>query len=56
MHVSEAATRVHLPVEVWEAKNPWLLERVELAQDSCGPGRQRGGLGLDLDFHMLEDA
>ncbi len=26
------------PAEVWEAKNPWLMERVELAQDSCGAG------------------
>jgi N-methylhydantoinase B len=41
---------------VWEAKSPWLLERVELAPDSCGPGRHRGGLGLDMTFHMLEDA
>jgi N-methylhydantoinase B len=55
MHVSEAATRFTC-TEVWEAKNPWLLERVELAQDSCGPGRHRGGLGLDLTFHLLEDA
>ena len=37
MHVSEAATRI-TPVEVWEAKNPWLIERVELAPDSCGAG------------------
>jgi N-methylhydantoinase B len=55
MHVSEAATRFTC-TEVWEAKTPWLLERVELAQDSCGPGRHRGGLGLDMTFHMLEDA
>jgi N-methylhydantoinase B len=55
MHVSESATRFTC-TEVWEAKNPWLVERVELAQDSCGPGRQRGGLGLDLSFHMLETA
>ena len=55
MHVSEAATRI-TPVEVWEAKNPWLVERFELAPDSCGPGRQRGGLGLDIDFTMREDA
>jgi N-methylhydantoinase B len=55
MHVSEAATRF-TAAEVWEAKNPWLIERVELAADSCGPGRHRGGLGLDLSFHMLEDA
>jgi N-methylhydantoinase B len=55
MHVSESATRFTC-TEVWEAKNPWLVERVELAQDSCGAGRNRGGLGLDLSFHMLEDA
>jgi N-methylhydantoinase B len=55
MHVSEAATRF-TSSEVWEAKSPWLMERVELAPDSCGAGRHRGGLGLDLSFHLLEDA
>lgn len=44
------------PVEVWEARNPWLLEKVELAADSCGAGRHRGGLGVDLWFQMLEDS
>src|SRR5918911_4491627 len=47
IHISESATRFP-PAEVWEAKNPSLLERVELAPDSCGPGRHRGGLGVDL--------
>jgi N-methylhydantoinase B len=55
MHVSEASTRI-TPIEVWEAKNPWIVDRFELAPDSCGPGRQRGGLGLDIDFTMREDA
>jgi N-methylhydantoinase B len=55
MHVSESATRFS-PVEVWEAKNPWLVEKLELAEDSCGPGRHRGGLGLDIEFTMLEDS
>jgi N-methylhydantoinase B len=55
MHVSEAATRL-TSTEVWEAKNPWLLQRAELAQDSCGAGRHRGGLGIDMSFEMLEDA
>ena len=41
---------------MWESKNPWLLERVELIPDSGGPGRHRGGLGVQLDFQMLEDA
>ena len=54
MHHGEAATRI-TPVEVWEAKNPWIFERFELRQDSCGPGRHRGGLGVDMFFHMLDD-
>ena len=36
-------------------KNPWLLEQVELAPDSGGAGRHRGGLGVDMFFQMLED-
>jgi N-methylhydantoinase B len=55
MHHGESATRFS-PTEVWEQKNPWLLEQVELRQDSGGPGMHRGGLGLELHFHMLEDS
>jgi N-methylhydantoinase B len=55
LHIAESATRF-APTEVWEAKNPWLVEKIELAPDSCGPGKYRGGLGLDMHFHMLEDA
>ncbi|MDB5058250.1 MAG: hypothetical protein JWO59_1722, partial [Chloroflexi bacterium] len=54
LHVAEAATRFS-PTEVWEAKNPWLLEQIELAPDSCGPGKYRGGLGINMHFQMLED-
>jgi N-methylhydantoinase B len=55
LHVAESATRFS-PVEVWEARNPWLLEKVELLADSCGPGKYRGGLGLEMFFHMREDS
>jgi N-methylhydantoinase B len=55
MHVSEAATRI-APAEVWESRNPWLVERAELAIDSGGAGEFRGGNGLDLDIRLLEDA
>jgi N-methylhydantoinase B len=55
LHVAEAATRF-APVEVWESKNPWLLEQVELIPDSGGSGRHRGGLGVELDFQMLENS
>jgi N-methylhydantoinase B len=55
LHVAESATRFS-PTEVWEQRNPWLLERVELVPDSGGAGRHRGGLGVQMDFQMLEDA
>jgi N-methylhydantoinase B len=55
IHHAEAATRFS-PTEVWEQRNPWLMEKVELAPDSGGPGKYRGGLGVDLFFHLLEDS
>ena len=55
LHHGESATRFS-PTEVWESRNPWLLEKIELLPDSCGPGRHRGGLGLEMYFHMLEDS
>jgi N-methylhydantoinase B len=55
MHVAESATRI-APTEVSESRNPWLTERFELAADSGGAGRLRGGNGLDLDIRLLEDA
>src|SRR5262249_50102821 len=54
IHTSEAGSRF-TPAEVWEQRNPWRLERLELAADSAGPGRHRGGLGVDYAFRMLED-
>jgi N-methylhydantoinase B len=55
IHYMEAATRI-APIEVWEAKNPWLFERLELAPDSGGAGTFRGGLGPDVFVELLEDA
>ena len=42
MHIAEAATRFS-PTEVWEAKNPWLLEQVELRAGlgRAGPAPRR---------------
>jgi N-methylhydantoinase B len=54
LHIGESATRF-APAEVWEARNPWLIERLELAPDSGGAGRFRGGLGIELRFRALED-
>ena len=55
MHISQSATRI-APTEIWESRNPWLIERVELDQDSGGAGLHRGGNGLAMDFRLLEDA
>ena len=54
LHHSESATRFS-PAEVWEARNPWVVEKIELAPDSGGAGEQRGGLGVDFWFRMRED-
>tara|TARA_B100001971_G_scaffold181629_1_gene178420 strand:- start:249 stop:1967 length:1719 start_codon:yes stop_codon:yes gene_type:complete len=54
LHHAESATRF-APAEVWENRNPWLINRVELIQDSCGAGKNRGGLGVYFEFEMLED-
>jgi len=54
LHIAESATRF-TPAEVWEQRNPWLIEKLALAQDSVGPGKYRGGPGIDLDIRMLED-
>jgi N-methylhydantoinase B len=54
MHHAESATRV-TPTEVWETRNPWLVERVELIPDSGGAGRHRGGLGVEYRFRALAD-
>jgi N-methylhydantoinase B len=54
LHIAESATRF-TPIEVWEARNPWLIDKLTLAQDSGGPGQYRGGAGIDLHFRMLEE-
>ena len=54
MHHNSAGTRIS-PIEIWESRNPWLVNKIELAQDSCGAGEFRGGLGLDIEFEMLEE-
>ena len=54
MHHNSDGTRIS-PTEIWESKNPWLINKIELAKDSCGAGEFRGGLGLDLEFEMIEE-
>ena len=44
------------PVEETEAKHPMRIARYELIENSEGPGRQRGGLGLRRDYEFPEVA
>jgi N-methylhydantoinase B len=55
LHHIEAATRF-APLEVWEAKNPWIMDKCELRPDSGGAGQFRGGLGPVMSFRFLEDS
>jgi len=42
----------NVPAEVTEIRHPWRLERLELIQDSGGPGRYRGGLGVRREYRI----
>jgi N-methylhydantoinase B len=54
IHASMAFSQVP-PMELWEAKFPWVVEQYELAIDSAGPGTNTGGPGIDIAWRMLED-
>ena len=45
----------NLPVEALEREYPLLVERYQLRTDSGGPGRYRGGLGIQRDIRVLHD-
>ncbi len=45
----------NLPIEALENAYPMRVERYELWQDSAGPGRYRGGMGVLRDYRMLGD-
>ncbi|MDF0597395.1 hydantoinase B/oxoprolinase family protein [Psychromarinibacter halotolerans] len=55
LFVTQSGTRL-APMEVWESRNPWIIEKLALAPDSGGAGKYRGGPGLDLEFRLLEDS
>jgi N-methylhydantoinase B len=46
----------NLPSEFSESRFPFVVERLELAVDSGGPGRYRGGLGYEKHIRLLRDA
>ncbi len=52
MHVTNSS---NLPIEALELEYPLLVDRYELIEDSGGPGRYRGGLGVRRDIRVLCD-
>jgi N-methylhydantoinase B len=54
MHISETRVR-NIPIEVFETKAPIRFQRLELRQDSGGPGKHRGGLGVRRDYKFLDE-
>ncbi len=53
MHDGESGC-CNAPIEVMENRAPLLIKRYELRQDSGGPGKFRGGLGLRKDHQTLQ--
>ena len=46
----------NLPAEFTETRFPLRVESLQLAPDSGGPGKRRGGLGYRKEFRVLRDA
>ena len=44
-----------IPIEIFEEKGPVLVERWALRNDSGGPGKFRGGLGVERQIQALAD-
>jgi N-methylhydantoinase B len=61
-HDGASATATHLsnlhitPIEILESEFPCRITRFELVADSGGPGRWRGGLSLQREYELLENA
>ena len=61
-HDGASGTATHLsnlhitPVEILESEHPCRITRFELVPDSGGAGEWRGGLSLEREYELLEDA
>jgi N-methylhydantoinase B len=61
-HDGTTATATHLsnlhitPIEILESEFPCRVTRFELVADSGGAGQWRGGLSLQREYELLEDA
>jgi N-methylhydantoinase B len=61
-HDGATATATHLsnlhttPIEILESEFPCRITRFDLVPDSAGAGRWRGGLAMQREYELLEDA
>jgi N-methylhydantoinase B len=61
-HDGATATATHLsnlhttPIEILESEFPCRITRFDLVPDSGGAGRWRGGLAMQREYELLEDA
>lgn len=55
MHLTEPGARNN-PIEVLETKAPLMIERYGYRPDSAGPGRHRGGVGVERAYRFLAPA
>ena len=46
---------INMPIEALEIEAPIIIDRLEYATDSGGPGKFRGGLGVRKDYRALRD-
>jgi N-methylhydantoinase B len=54
MHISGSGIR-NTPAEVIETRHPLSVRKFELASDSGGVGRWRGGVGVDVHYEILNE-
>jgi N-methylhydantoinase B len=52
MHITEPGCRNN-PVEILEAKAPMIIDRYGYRVDSGGPGKNRGGVGIERAYRFL---
>lgn len=61
-HDGASATATHLsnlhitPIEILESENPCRITRYQLVPDTGGTGKWRGGLSIQREYELLEDA
>lgn len=54
MHMTEPGCRNN-PIEVLESKGPMVIDRYGFRPDSGGPGKHRGGVGIERQYRFLHD-